>query len=54
MIHDGHVMQQFADGNVTVIGHGSQKVKLSDTQENEKINNNWAIQSLKDFFFYLP
>ena len=46
MIHDDHVMQQFADGNVMVIGHGSQKVKLSDSQEIEK--NNWAIQSLKE------
>ena len=36
MIHDGHVMQWFADGNVTVIGHNSQKVKLSDSQEDEK------------------
>ena len=26
MIHDGHVMQWFADDKVTVIGHGSQKV----------------------------
>ena len=36
VIHDGHVMQWFADGNVAVIGHGNQKVKLSDSQENEK------------------
>ena len=36
VIHDGQVMQRFADGNVTVIGHGSQKIKLSDSQENEK------------------
>ena len=38
VIHDGHVMQRFADGNVAVIGHGSQKVKLIDSQENEKTN----------------
>ena len=36
MIHNGHVMQWFADGNVAVIGHGNQKVNLSDSQENEK------------------
>ena len=36
MIHDGHVMQRFADGNVAVIGHGNQKVKLSDSQEKVK------------------
>ena len=36
MIRDGHVMQWFADGNVAVIGHGNQKVNLSDSQENEK------------------
>ena len=28
MIHDGHVMQRFANSNVAVIGHGSQEVKL--------------------------
>jgi len=36
VIHGGHVMQRLADGKVTVIGHVSQKIKLSDSQENEK------------------
>ena len=29
-------MQRLADGKVMVIGHVSQKIKLSDSQENEK------------------
>ena len=37
MIHDGHVMQRLADGKVVVIGHVSQKIKLSDSQENKII-----------------
>ena len=47
MIHDGHVMQRFADGNVVVIGHGNQKVKLSDSQEKVKKNTR-VIQSLNE------
>ena len=62
VIHDGHVMQRFADGNVAVIGHGSQKVKLSDSQENEKTNKQTkpkqtnkktALQSLKEMVLSL-
>ena len=37
MIHDGHVMQQFSNGYIMVIGHGSQMIKLSDSKENERI-----------------
>ena len=36
LTHDGQVMQGLADGNVTIIGHGSQKVKFSDSQKDEE------------------
>lgn len=31
--HNGGVMQEFADGYITVIGHGSQKTKLCGPEE---------------------
>lgn len=31
--HNGGVMQEFADGYLTVIGHGSQKAKLCGPEE---------------------
>ena len=36
VVHDGRVMQGFADGHVAVIGHGRQEEKLSHTQDNNK------------------
>ena len=60
MIRYGHVMQWFEDGNVMVIGHGIKKIKLSDSQENEKrkitekntIKLYLIIQSLKNGFIF--
>ena len=37
-------MQRFADGNIAIIGHGSQKVKFSDSQKNEKKKLSNAIK----------
>jgi hypothetical protein len=36
-------MQRLADGNVTIIGHGSQKVKFSDSKENEKKQESYIV-----------
>ena len=48
MIHDGHVMQRFADGNVAVLGHGSQEVKLESVipkkMKKEKILSHTIIK----------
>ena len=48
MIHDGHVMQRFADGNVAVLGHGSQEVKLESVipkkMKKEKIFSHTIIK----------
>ena len=48
MIHDGHVMQRFADGNVAVLGHGNQEVKLESVipkkMKKEKILSHTIIK----------
>ena len=36
VVHDSHVMQGFADGHVSIIGHGSQEKKLSYTKKISK------------------
>jgi hypothetical protein len=36
-------MQRLADGNVTIIGHGSQKVKFSNSKENEKKQVSYTV-----------
>jgi hypothetical protein len=36
-------MQRLADGNVMIIGHGSQKVKFSDSKEDYKKQLSYTV-----------
>lgn len=42
-VHDGHVMQWFADGDVAVIGHDGEEEKLHDTEKISEKYLNHAI-----------
>lgn len=35
-VHDGCIMKGLADGNIAVVGHGSEKVKFSHPHENRE------------------
>ena len=48
-VHDGHVMQGFADGHTAVIGHYSQQKKLCCSKEDGKKYLNEAGFDGNDF-----